>query len=76
MKLNVTTIILLAVVGLVAWKLLGEKSPALMGGTPTGAPAGGTQQTQQPDMFTSILNSATSIFNSVATIAQTTQKTA
>ena len=77
MKLNTTTVLLFGILGLVAWKLMGGNQALLGAGgaAPNANPAGGVQTTAQPDLFTSIVNAAQSVFNSVTAIAQASSKT-
>jgi hypothetical protein len=77
MKLNLTTVLLMGILGLVAFKLL---QPQAMlgagGGSPQANPAGGTTTTGPQDVFNSILGAAQGIFNAVSSIAQSSSKTA
>ncbi len=80
MKFNVTTVLLLGVLALVAYKLVGPNVQAMIGSgatSPNSNPVGGTPAAAQaqPDLFSTILNTASSIMGSIASISQSNAKT-
>lgn len=75
MKLNLTTLLLLGILGLVAYKLLqpgGLLTAGAGGGSPNSNPAGSKPGAGEasPDLFAQITGTVASIFSTISSVAK------
>lgn len=73
MKVNLTSILLLGVLGLVAYKLVKDGNPNILTGGQYGTaqPTGGQQTVAQQDVFSTVMGTINTIFGAVDSIAKT-----
>lgn len=80
MKMNLTTVLLFGILGLVAFKLLSGGGfglvPGAGGGSPNSNPGGTTPGSGEasPDTFTAIAGTVKSIFDTIGTISKSSQQ--
>lgn len=73
---NLVPLLILAVLGFLAWKVLGQKPPPpVVVEVPTTAPATGTQNVAPKDTFSEILGLVNNIVGGVRDVAQTSART-
>jgi hypothetical protein len=73
LKLNITTVLLLGVLGVGGWMLFKTKMSA-QPVSPAANPQGGATKTEAPDLVSSITGAVNSIFGAVTAISQAVPK--